>query len=269
MWIESHTTVGAHPKTRKLGRRLGINVPQAVGHLHLLWHWAVDYAQDGDLTRHDAEDIALGAQWDGEPDIFLEALSDAGWIDADDSGRRIHDWHDFAGKLIEAREAGSRGNHKRWHVDKGVTVPSCRFCKAESAAPVGGESGASIPPESGAISGGESTSPTSPTVPTNLTSPGEAEGANADDEDPQAAIVKTLSDYCTGKNRAGVQAEAHRLVAHCIRYLDIHVLEEAIGWAIEKFDDDPKLPRAFVPTIETFAKKRGVDLNGLKARVVR
>ena len=35
----------------KLARRLGVSLPAAIGHLHLLWWWAMDYAQDGDLTR--------------------------------------------------------------------------------------------------------------------------------------------------------------------------------------------------------------------------
>lgn len=37
-WIESHTTIGSHPKTRKLARRLEVSIPEAVGILHLLWH---------------------------------------------------------------------------------------------------------------------------------------------------------------------------------------------------------------------------------------
>jgi len=36
-WIESHQTLGQHPKTRKLARLLNISAPTAVGHLQFLW----------------------------------------------------------------------------------------------------------------------------------------------------------------------------------------------------------------------------------------
>jgi hypothetical protein len=49
LWIQSHQDVREHPKTRKLAARLRVNVPEAVGLLHLLWWWALSYASDGDL----------------------------------------------------------------------------------------------------------------------------------------------------------------------------------------------------------------------------
>lgn len=156
MWIEFHQSIRDHPKTRKLARRLEIHKAQAVGHLGLLWIWALDYAPDGELARYDAEDIAIGADWDGDSSEFRAALEGAGFIDEDDAGARLHDWHVFAGKLLEARTAGARGNHKRWHVDRGVTDPSCDFCR--------GDSGATLPPDSGATVGGESTQPTEPNL---------------------------------------------------------------------------------------------------------
>src|SRR5687767_5633894 len=53
-WIESHQEIARHPKTRKLARLLGGSVPTAIGHLHLLWWWAVDYAEDGWLGKYTA-----------------------------------------------------------------------------------------------------------------------------------------------------------------------------------------------------------------------
>ena len=49
-WIESHQELANHPKTKRFKRALGISTPQAIGHLHLLWWWALDYAQDGSLA---------------------------------------------------------------------------------------------------------------------------------------------------------------------------------------------------------------------------
>jgi len=103
-WIESHQELGRHPKTRKLARMLDITVPAAIGHLHLLWWWALDFAEDGDIGRFDAEDIADAAQWHSDAELFVRALVDTEFVDDDDS-LHLHDWHDYAGKLIERRNA--------------------------------------------------------------------------------------------------------------------------------------------------------------------
>lgn len=105
MWIESHQTLREHPKARKLAILLGVSVPAAIGHLHCLWWWAMDYAQEGDLSRFDAEDIAVAAMWDGDPELLVSALTKARFIETADetSVGSIHDWHDYAGRLIDKR----------------------------------------------------------------------------------------------------------------------------------------------------------------------
>ena len=102
-WIESHQEVGRHPKTKKLARLLGVSLPAAVGHLHYLWWWALDFAQDGVLDKYDAEDIADAMQWEGDADQLVEALLSSGHIDDTDDSLVVHDWHDYAGKLLERR----------------------------------------------------------------------------------------------------------------------------------------------------------------------
>jgi hypothetical protein len=104
-WIESHQELKDHPKTRKLARQLGITVPAAIGHLHCLWWWALEYAQDGDLSVYDAEDIADAAMWEGESSAFTDGLIKAGFIDsADDTDAiTIHDWMEYAGRLVTSR----------------------------------------------------------------------------------------------------------------------------------------------------------------------
>ena len=119
-WIESHQELGRHPKTRRLARVLGITVPAAVGHLHFLWWWALDFAEDGNLARYESFDIADAASWDGDERLFVEALIDIGFLDEDGDALMLHDWHDYAGKLIERRNADRQrkrqerqGNKKR------------------------------------------------------------------------------------------------------------------------------------------------------------
>lgn len=106
-WIESHQSLGQHPKTKKLARLLGASVPQVVGHLHLLWWWAFDYAQDGDLSRYSAEDIADAVLWEGSATLLLTALLDARFLDQPDGNPRIHDWDQYGGKLLAKRRADS------------------------------------------------------------------------------------------------------------------------------------------------------------------
>lgn len=110
-WVESHQSLGRHPKTRKMARLLDIDTVTAIGHLHLLWWWALDYADDGDLSEFDAADIAVGAEWPGDPEAFVEALKECGTGGGNgfvNQSMQIHDWHDYAGKLVERRRANRR-----------------------------------------------------------------------------------------------------------------------------------------------------------------
>ena len=151
-WLESHKALREHPKTKRAARSLGIPTVHLVGHLHYLWYWAMDYAPDGDLSAFDPEDIADAADWTGDPDAFIKALVSAGggrrpgFLEERD-GLHIHDWIDHGGRLAESRrvggESGRYGNHKRWHLDRGVSDDNCTLCIADR-------------PESGGESGGES-----------------------------------------------------------------------------------------------------------------
>jgi hypothetical protein len=103
-WIESHQTLAKHPKTKRFARAAGISIPEAIGHLHLLWWWALDYAQDGNLSKYTEEDIADASIWNGVPNVFVDSLIKAGFIDNDDGQMCLHDWYDYAEKLIERHE---------------------------------------------------------------------------------------------------------------------------------------------------------------------
>lgn len=103
-WIESHQELARHPKTKRFARLIDASLPAAVGHLHFLWWWAMDYAQDGDLSRYDEYDIADACGWKGDEKQIVNALIEAGFIDEEEDGLVIHDWFDYAGRLIEKRE---------------------------------------------------------------------------------------------------------------------------------------------------------------------
>lgn len=107
-WIESHQSLRDHPKTKKLARLLGIPKVSAIGHLHCLWWWTLEYADDGDLSRFDDPEIADGAEWEGDPAQFLQAMRSSGFLDGDSndegSDLAIHEWDDYAGRLVTKRE---------------------------------------------------------------------------------------------------------------------------------------------------------------------
>ena len=118
-WIESHQEMARHPKTRRVAVRLGISKAAVIGHLHLLWWWTLDFAPDGDLSGFDAEEVAAVAEWEGDAEQFLQALLDTGWLD---EGRRVHNWGDYAGRLVTARE-GIRERQRRCREKKRDAVP--------------------------------------------------------------------------------------------------------------------------------------------------
>ena len=80
-----------HRKTLRLKGLLGIGVAQAVGHLTMLWVWAANGTKDGSLAGMTPTEIAEVSGWAGEPDDFLAAMIDAGYIDEapDGSGSMI------------------------------------------------------------------------------------------------------------------------------------------------------------------------------------
>ena len=99
-YIESHQELSAHPKTKRAARFLGVGIPATLGHLHMLWHWCLDYAQDGDLTQHDPADIADAVMWEGDPNALIDALVNCrvgngiGFLERTEDGLLlVHDWH--------------------------------------------------------------------------------------------------------------------------------------------------------------------------------
>ena len=103
-WIQSHQSLGNHRKTLHASELLRCNQYQLIGHLHALWWWALDNAgPDGDLNGATDRVIAAAAGWNKDATRFVSALTEAGFIDPTDHGRRVHDWEDYTGRLVEQR----------------------------------------------------------------------------------------------------------------------------------------------------------------------
>ncbi len=62
----------------------------------------MDNAPDGNLSDIDPADIAEAARWRKDGKGFYQAIIAAGFVDEDTIA--LHDWYDYAGKLIEKRE---------------------------------------------------------------------------------------------------------------------------------------------------------------------
>ncbi len=103
-WIESHQDLGTHRKTMRLCTLMNIDDLRAVGLLHFLWWWALDNAPDGNLTGLTNKEIAQACHWKGKPDLLVNSLCQSGWIDKENESVTLHDWHDYAGKLVSKRE---------------------------------------------------------------------------------------------------------------------------------------------------------------------
>jgi hypothetical protein len=102
-WIESHQTLSHHPKTLRLAGALKCGVPAAIGYVHLLWYWGLDYARDGDIDGSMRDQVAAACYWRGKPEQFWMGLLQSGFVEATDGGVRIHDWMDYAGRLLDRR----------------------------------------------------------------------------------------------------------------------------------------------------------------------
>jgi len=129
-WIESHQSLARHRKLLRLAGELGIDRVKAIGHLHLLWWWALDNADaDGDLGPVTASEVAQAAEWPvRKAPQLLAALEASGFVDRNGDDLSLHGWYEYAGKLAEKREA-NRQRARRWYEER---HPSVAQATAES-----------------------------------------------------------------------------------------------------------------------------------------
>ena len=107
-WIESHQKLERHPKLLDLCHKTGWNLDEAIGKLQRLWWWALDFAEDGDLSKF--QPVQYLSRLDGAklPDELHKILIDTKFLNENDL---IHDWLDYAGRYLIAKYRTS--NSKR------------------------------------------------------------------------------------------------------------------------------------------------------------
>ena len=124
-WIPSHQELSRHPKTLRLARQMGQTLPETIGQLHLLWYWCMDFAPDGDLSRHDFADVAYAMMAQAPPEELRAALLECGFLDEEGSRLMLHDWNDYGGKLIlEKRAQAQRKKERRKKAE--LTSATCQ-----------------------------------------------------------------------------------------------------------------------------------------------
>lgn len=126
----------AHPKTKKLIRRLG---PAAGWSLVCLILWARMNRPDGDLTGMSGEDIELAAEWAGENDAFVRELSSVRFLDGEEGNYSLHDWDEHqpwstgsAARSLKAKWNAIKRHHGPAEADR--QVPEYAAIRADDAA---------------------------------------------------------------------------------------------------------------------------------------
>lgn len=110
-WIELHQSLPQHRKLLALRDALGVRTPAAIGHMCLLWLWALDNAPDGDLSALPAKQLAEICQFNvRRADALAAALRTSGFVDFDG---QLHDWSDYTGRLIDQRAASRERQRRR------------------------------------------------------------------------------------------------------------------------------------------------------------
>lgn len=106
-WIESHIDLAEHPKLLDLCFALQIKKYEAIGHLTLLWHFALKFApEDGDLGRFTARSICQAVDWDKDEETLFRNLRETGWLEKD--GVKIRNWDQYTAHFNMLRERTER-----------------------------------------------------------------------------------------------------------------------------------------------------------------
>ncbi len=125
MWIPIDQSLIRHPKLKKMSRLLQISQKEAIGYLVSFWMWCVEYAQDGDITKYDADDISDGCDWEGNSGEFYNALLASRFIiETEDNELIVNDWNEYAGKCFENKEKSAEKMRKFREKQKSdITLP--------------------------------------------------------------------------------------------------------------------------------------------------
>lgn len=94
-----------HRKIVELAAALGVEEAQALGHVVTLWCRTMSLAPSGSLKDWSDIFIAKSCKWNRNPVDLVKALSDVGFLSGKEGNRRVNDWIEWQGNILEKREA--------------------------------------------------------------------------------------------------------------------------------------------------------------------
>lgn len=120
-WYKAYANLKGHRKRYRLAAKLGISPLEALAYIHLWFSHIAEYASHGDLTGFENKELALACEWSGDPDAFIGALMDVGFIENGRGGKAgsrliAHDWYKENGRFIKENEKRKPvGNPRKTH----------------------------------------------------------------------------------------------------------------------------------------------------------
>jgi len=113
-WLRVDETLADDPAIFRAARELGLDDSDLfLGMFIRLLSWVSRYAPDGNLRGFDAAEIAKGAGWLGDPQVFLDALHAAGLISEQNDRLELRDWWEMQGKHRELQKRDAQRQAKK------------------------------------------------------------------------------------------------------------------------------------------------------------
>src|SRR2546427_630445 len=78
-----------------------------------MWWWCLDNAPSGVVDEQDYVSLATAAGYQHDPPTYIIALIESGFADQREHSLCVHNWMNYAGKLVEQRQANAE-KQKRW-----------------------------------------------------------------------------------------------------------------------------------------------------------
>ncbi len=108
-WLEAHQALYGHPKLMILSVAMTTidqrwnDEEYVVGKLLKFWFWCQNYAENGDLRKHNDATLggAVGLNGEGAK-RFVTAMVEACWLDREPYFR-VHDWWDYIGPWLRSK----------------------------------------------------------------------------------------------------------------------------------------------------------------------
>lgn len=122
-WIEYHVALRDHWKIQRFADKSKMPYAQALGHISCLWLWAVEYAQNGNVTKFTDSELCRAARLESEIAI-KKLLKECELLDAKEV---INDWRKHGMKYLLSSRKRVEEHRKRVTLQKrysNVTVTS-------------------------------------------------------------------------------------------------------------------------------------------------